>query len=327
MSYFFAAGAPRSPAATLTTRYGRPSAWRISSSIAERVARARRSTRAAVAEDEQLDLVELVDAEHPARVLAGGARLAAEVRREGRVAERQLVRSRISPMWRPARATSDVPVRYSSSLSSGVDVRALGREEAGAVHRLLADEHRRQHRRVAVLHRGVEREAVEREREQRRVADQVAEARAGEPRRALHVEAADLGVLLRLGGRHRLADQRGARLGVLVGRSRREPSRREDSALARAPRLAQPPPRRARARPACSSSLTPRSSSSCSGVGLPLTFVRERSSSTRGTSSRQPLVGGEPARRTPRLRPCARGGAGTRPARRGRRGRRSREGV
>ena len=27
MSYFFAAEAPRSPAATLTTRYGRPSSW------------------------------------------------------------------------------------------------------------------------------------------------------------------------------------------------------------------------------------------------------------------------------------------------------------
>ena len=63
-----------------------------------------------------------------------------------------------------------------------VDVRALGREEAGAVHRLLAHEHRRQHRHVAVRDGAVEREAVEREREQRRVADQVAEARAGEPR-------------------------------------------------------------------------------------------------------------------------------------------------
>ena len=40
---------------------------------------------------EELDLVELVDAEHPARVTARGARLAPEVRREGGVPERQLL--------------------------------------------------------------------------------------------------------------------------------------------------------------------------------------------------------------------------------------------
>ena len=87
--YFFAAGAPRSPAATFTTGTGSSSAWRISSSIASR-----RSCSSAdadgLAEDEELDLVELVDAEHPARVLAGGAGFAPEVGREGRVAEREL---------------------------------------------------------------------------------------------------------------------------------------------------------------------------------------------------------------------------------------------
>ena len=86
-----------------------------------------------------------------------------------------------------------------------VDVRAVGREEPGAVHRLLADEHRRQHRQMSVPDRRVEREAVDREREQRRVAEHVAEARAGEPRGPLHVEAADLGVLLHLGELRRLA--------------------------------------------------------------------------------------------------------------------------
>ena len=97
-----------------------------------------------------------------------------------------------------------------------VDVRAVGREEAGAVHRLLADEHRRQHRQVAVRRGAVEREPVEREREQRRVAEHVAEARAGQPGGALHVEAADLGVLLRLCELRRLADPAELR-GVLVG--------------------------------------------------------------------------------------------------------------
>ena len=80
-----------------------------------------------------------------------------------------------------------------------VDVRALGGKEAGAGHGLLADEHRRQHRREAVLRQVVERGPVEREGEQRRVADQVAEPRAREPCRPLHVEAADLGVLAPLG--------------------------------------------------------------------------------------------------------------------------------
>ena len=59
-----------------------------------------------------------------------------------------------------------------------VDVRLLGREEAGADHRLLAHEHRRQHRREPGRGDVIEREAVEREREQRRVADDVAEPRA-----------------------------------------------------------------------------------------------------------------------------------------------------
>jgi hypothetical protein len=60
----------------------------------------------------------------------------------------------------------------------GVDVRAIRWEETGAVHRFLAHEHGRDHRHVAVGGCAVEREAVERERKDRRVADQIAEARA-----------------------------------------------------------------------------------------------------------------------------------------------------
>ena len=58
---------------------------------------------------------------------------------------------------------------------------------------------------MTVLHRGVEREAVQRECQQRGVTDQVAEPGAGEARRTLHVEASDLGVLPRLGERRRVA--------------------------------------------------------------------------------------------------------------------------
>ena len=67
----------------------------------------------------------------------------------------------------------------------------------------------------------VERELVERHRDECRVAHDVAEARAGHARRALHVEAADLGVLARVGERRRLADAAellGVVLRVAVGR-------------------------------------------------------------------------------------------------------------
>src|SRR5205085_10561851 len=75
-------------------------------------------------------------------------------------------------------------------------------------------------RREAPRRQPVEREPVEREREQRRVADHVAEAGAGDLRRALHVEAAELEVVLRLGELRRLApalDLDGVVLGLAVG--------------------------------------------------------------------------------------------------------------
>ena len=65
----------------------------------------------------------------------------------------------------------------------------------------------------------VDREAVEREREQGGVADQVPEARAGEARGALHLEAADLGVLgARRPGLADAAELLGVLVGVAVGR-------------------------------------------------------------------------------------------------------------
>ena len=67
----------------------------------------------------------------------------------------------------------------------------------------------------------IEREAVEREREQRGVADDVAEPRAGEARGALELEAADLARLLHLRERRRLAeaaDLDRVVLGIAVGR-------------------------------------------------------------------------------------------------------------
>ena len=134
----------------------------------------------------------------------------------------------------------------------------------------------------------VEREAVEREREQRGVADQVAEARAGEARGALHVEAADLGVLLEP---PRAAAARPTRRdldGVLLRRCRPATDscgrvrHLGEQLVARRLGGGELLLGRAAAR-----SFTCCSSSSCSGVGLPLSFVCPRSSSTCGTSARQ----------------------------------------
>ncbi len=87
-----------------------------------------------------------------------------------------------------------------------VDVDLVRREEAGAVHRLLADEHGRKDRHEPLRGHALEREAVDRELEQRGGADPVGEARAGEARAALHVDARELEVVLGIGDLGRLAN-------------------------------------------------------------------------------------------------------------------------
>ena len=87
-----------------------------------------------------------------------------------------------------------------------IDVGALGGEEARAVHRLLAHQYGRDHRREARLGEMLEGELVERHRHPRRIADDVAEACSRDAGGALHVEAADLRVLARLREDGRLAD-------------------------------------------------------------------------------------------------------------------------
>ena len=100
-----------------------------------------------------------------------------------------------------------------------VDVRLLGREETRPDHRLLADEHRWQHGCEPRRRDVVERKAVEREREQGGVADDVAEPRSGESGGALELESADLARLLRVrraGGLAEAADLDGVVLRVTV---------------------------------------------------------------------------------------------------------------
>ncbi len=112
---------------------------------------------------EHLDLVELVDAEHAARVAARGARLAPEVGREGRVLERQLLPLEDLAHVQPGQGHLGRASQVQALVRHLVDLEALGREEPGAVHRLLADEYRRDHRREALRHQALERPAVERE--------------------------------------------------------------------------------------------------------------------------------------------------------------------
>ena len=168
-----------------------------------------------------------------------------------------------------------------------VDVRAVGREEA----RCRTSPPRARARAGCTgvkpaLREVVERELVEGHRDARGVADDVAEARARHARGALHVEAADLRVLARLGERRAARRRDGAPRRRPPCR-RREPTRRggfgtSASAASRAASAAA-----SSSSASLSAAFTGRSASSSSGVGLPLSFVRPRSSSTFGMSSRQ----------------------------------------
>ena len=159
--------------------------------------------------------------EHPAGVLARRPGLSPEARREAGVAERQVVGLEDLAHVHPGEGDLRRARQEEVVLLQRVDVRPLGREEARADHRLLAHEHRRQHRHEARLGDVVDREAVEREREQRGVADEVAEPRAGEPRGALELEAADLRASFTSSsvvGSPDTAELDGVVLGVAVGR-------------------------------------------------------------------------------------------------------------
>ena len=236
-------------------------------------------------ERELLDLVELVDADHPAGVAAGGARLAAEAGRERDVPQRQLggvedlagVQAGERDL---GRAGEVEPV-----VRELVDVHLVGRKRAGADERPLADEDRRQHGDEPFRGEPLERERVEGEREAGRVADPVAEAGAGHPCGPLHVEAADVDVLAGALRRARLADATHL-LDVVLGRAVGDVRMRQvgdtEGSSSRAASAAAYSSSAAR-----SCSLTCCSSASCSGEGLPFSFVFPRSSSSCGTSVRQ----------------------------------------
>ena len=181
-------------------------------------------------EAEHLDLVELVDAEDPARVAARGPGLAAEARGEARVAQRQIAGVDDLPGVQRrerhlARADEEQLV-----LGERVDLVLGVRQEAGAEERLLADEDGRDDRLEPVSAQQLEHPADERQLEEDEVPAQVGEARAREPRGLLHLDhpARELQVIARGGDGPRLAAL--VEDGVLRGRGRvgqvREPRER-----------------------------------------------------------------------------------------------------
>ena len=95
-------------------------------------------------EDEHLDLVELVDAEHSARVLPRGAGLAAEAGGVAGVAERQVVAVEDLGAVHRGERNLGRPDEVELVPFDRVDVHLVGREEPGPVHRLLAHEHGRE---------------------------------------------------------------------------------------------------------------------------------------------------------------------------------------
>ena len=130
------------------------------------------------AEDDLLDLGELVDAVQPPRVLAVRAGLAAEAQRDAGVAQGQALRfERLVAVQADER---DLARADQVQLVGRDRVRLLAaqREVAGALHRPLLDHHGRRHELHAALDEGVDREPQHGHLEQRAVADQGVRARA-----------------------------------------------------------------------------------------------------------------------------------------------------
>ena len=129
----------------LTTRYGRPSAPTIDSSIA-RIRSCSSSDVVGIGEAEHLDLVELVDTEDAGGVLAVGAGFAAEARRDARVTPGE--RAGVEELAAMQGRERDLARADEEQLAAVdlVDLAAVGREEARFHHRLLAHHHRRDDR-------------------------------------------------------------------------------------------------------------------------------------------------------------------------------------
>ena len=268
-----------------TTRYGSPRLPTISSSIA--TIRSCSPTRSSGGEREHLDLVELVDAEHAADVLAVGPGLATEA---GRVPRVRSGRSRlVEDLAHAERGERDLRGADEVQLVLGrhVDVHLVRRQEPGPVHRLLADQHRRDHRHEPVGREHVHRVTDERELDVHDVAEQVDEPRAARPGAAVGVEhpeqLAERGVIARLEVERRRLAVRADLDGVLVGEPVRRRVVRDVRRLRRAVPRARPRPRRgsARAPSPAPTPCSPRRSAAASPHP-----ARRRSPCSRGSARR-----------------------------------------
>ena len=202
-------------------------------------------------------------------------------------------------------------------LGQAVDLLLGVGQEAGPVQRLLADEHRRDHRLEPLRPELLERVAHERQLEQHEVAAQVGEARARQPRRALHVDPRTRELEVVAAGLARLADLLEHRVLVgSVGRGQVGQRREHRVALGARPRS----PRRSargRARRAPRAARAPRASAAPCGRGwrgsarpgaprARSVIARQRSSSSSTRSSVGDRFGAAPRqRRADRVRLAA----------------------
>jgi len=159
-------------------------------------------------EGEHFDLVELVDAEDPARVLAGGASLAAKARREARIAQRQSVRAQDLACVQRRKRHLRGPEEIEIVLGQAVDLLLGVGQHSGAVERVRANQHGRNHRLEAGADQLLECPAHQRELEQHEIAAQVGKAGARQAGPGFHVNhrAGELEVVERRAGDPRLAD-------------------------------------------------------------------------------------------------------------------------
>ena len=139
-------------------------------------------------EAEHLHLVELVHAEDPARVFPGRAGLAAEAGREAGVAQRQPLG--LEDLLGVQRRERDLGGADEEQLvlRQRVDLLLGVGQEAGPVQRLLAHEHRRDHRLEAMPAQLLQHPAHERELEHHEIAFQIGKARTRQTRGAIHVD-------------------------------------------------------------------------------------------------------------------------------------------
>ena len=129
-----------------------------------------------VHEAEQLDLLELVHPQDPAGVLAVRAGFAPEARGVPDVAQGQRVGVEQFVEVQRGQRHLRGPHQVVLVVTGGEQLLFVGRQEPGAVHRLLAHQHRGDDRHVAVRHGDVHGVAHQRELEQRGLVLEVGEA-------------------------------------------------------------------------------------------------------------------------------------------------------